>query len=479
MYNQKMVRVKNSHEKEKRKTKGRNGKWLFFISIFAILFFLTGCSATEIADKASDFFGFALPGEGEEEPEAAENEELPVIVFETPEEPKLQSEPEEFIYDAENKIYSIVTASDSETVLTFAGDICFYDAYANMTTLRAQENGIFGCILPEVMSEMTASDIFMVNNEFAYSDRGAPIEGKTYAFRAKPENAKLLHDMGVDIVSLANNHAYDYGPEALYDTIDILNEEKVPFVGAGKNINEAMKPAYFKANGKTISYVSATQIERTANPDTKEATENSPGVLRTLEPDKFLTVIEEAEENSDFVVVYVHWGSENTDLVEGSQRELAQKYAEAGADLIIGDHPHCLQGIDYIGEVPVVYSLGNFWFNSKTVDTGLFEVTLNGEASIQGCRFIPCIQQNCKTRIADETEKQRILTYMQGISNYAQIDMDGTVTKSDTDHNVQNGMNTSPSKKAPEPEPEMDPLQLPADGAVQEQTEPAGESNIQ
>ena len=473
MNNQKLIHVKSNNGNNNKMGGGRNEKLLLLILIFLMMFSLTGCSATEIVNKAGDFFGFTLLGESKEEPEpAAKTEDLPVIVFETTEEPQPEPEivttPEAPVYDAENKIYSIETASDSEIVLTFAGDICFYDEYANMGTLRAQNNGIYGCILPEVMKEMTESDIFMVNNEFAYSDRGAPIEGKTYAFRAKPENAKLLHDMGVDIVSLANNHAYDYGPEALYDTIDILNEEKVPFVGAGKNIEEAMKPAYFKTNGKTISYVSATQIERTANPDTKEATENSPGVLRTLEPDKFLTVIEEAEKNSDFVVVYVHWGSENTDLVEWSQRELAQKYAEAGADLIIGDHSHCLQGIDYIDEVPVIYSLGNFWFNSKTVDTGLFEVTLNAEASIQSCRFVPCIQQNCKTRIADAAESQRILTYMQGISNYAQIDMDGTVTKSDTDHNVQNGMNTSPSKKEPEPEAGLLPA-VPTD-VTQEQS---------
>lgn len=423
------------------------------IGLLAVVFLavlpLMGCSATEIVDRAGELFGLSsTEGSDEEAPVREESaEDLPVIVFETEE---AEEEPEEeFVYDDVNKIYSMNTASESELVLAFAGDVCFYDEYANMTTLRAQSNGIYDCILPEVMEEMKSSDIFMVNNEFAYSDRGTPTAGKKYTFRAKPENAGLLHDMGVDIVSLANNHSYDYGPEALYDTIDILNEKKVPFVGAGKNIEEAKKPVYFKANGQTIAYVSATQIERTENPDTKEATENSPGVLRTLNPDTFLEVIANAQENSDFVVVFVHWGSENTDLVEAGQRDLAQKYVEAGADLIIGAHSHCLQGVDYIGDVPVFYSMGNFWFNSKTVDTGLVKVTLNNESEIQGIRFVPCIQQNCKTRIADATEEQRILIYLQGISNYARIDEEGNVTKSDTDQNIQNGQNTSPSKKTP------------------------------
>ncbi len=438
-------------------TRFHKQKMGLFATAFLVVLSLAGCSATEIMDQAGELLGLTSASGSDKEPLAQEEskEELPVIIFET-KEPEVIEEPvEEIIDDDVNKIYSIEPVSESELVLAFAGDICFYDEYANMITLRAQSNGIYGCILPQVMEEMKTGDIFMVNNEFAYSDRGTPTAGKMYTFRAKPENIGLLNEMGVDIVSLANNHAYDYGPEALSDTIDILNEAKIPFVGAGKDIEEAKRPVYFKANGLTIAYVSATQIERTQNPDTKEATENSPGVLRTLDPTLFLEAIANARENSDFVVVYVHWGSENTDLVEASQRELAQKYVEVGADLIIGDHSHCLQGIDYIGEVPVFYSMGNFWFNSKTVDTGLTKVTLNNEGKIQGIRFIPCIQQACKTRIADAAEKQRILTYLQGISNYAQIDAEGNVTKSDIDHNIQNGQNTSPSKKVPVPEADM------------------------
>ena len=308
---------------------------------------------------------------------------------------------------------------------------------------------------------MKDADIFMLNNEFCYSERGTPIEGKKYAFRSKPSNVTILADMGADIVSLANNHAYDWGPDALSDTVDVLNNAKVPFVGAGKDIYEAMRPVYFKANGKTISFVSATQIERLGNPDTKEATENSPGVLRTLDPEKACRVIQNAKENSDFCVMYVHWGSENTDLVEASQRELAKKYVESGVDLIIGDHSHCLQGIDYIEDVPVFYSLGNYWFNSKTVDTGIAEVVLSTKKEddanqdntvyIKSVRFIPAIQRNFSTSSVDDSEKERILSYLQGISNYAEIDLaTGEIRKSDTDMNIQGGMNTSPTKKTEE-----------------------------
>ena len=398
--------------------------------------------------------------------------ESPVIVVVSDEPTQIPSEPtpepveeivEEEIYDDENKIYSKVAASRDELVLTFTGDICFYDDYSNMSTLRAQENGIFDCILPEVMEGLTNSDICMVNNEFCYSDRGTPLPDKKYHLRSKPSNVTYLNDIGVDIVSLANNHVYDFGPDAVYDTFTTLKEAKVPYVGAGVNISEAMHPVYFKVNGKTIAYTSATQIERLGNPDTKEATEDSPGVLRTMDSTKMVKSITEAEANADFVIVYVHWGSENTDLVEESQKQLARDYVAAGADLIIGDHSHCLQGIDYVDGVPVFYSLGNFWFNSKTIDTGYVRAILNTEENkceVKSLEFVPCVQQGCKTHIADERERERIMTYLQGISNYALVEQNGSVSYSDTNHNIQNGQNTSPQKK----------VETPDDGAQQNTT---------
>lgn len=380
---------------------------------------------------------------------------------EAPEEPEIDYE---YIYDDVNKIYSKEAKSPDEVVLRFAGDTCFYDDFSLMSAFRDNGSDIDNCIDASLLTYMRDADIFMINNEFCYSERGTPTAGKKYAFRSKPSNVEILNDMGADIVSLANNHAYDWGPDALADSVDVLNGAQIPFVGAGKDIYEAMRPAYFKINGITISYVSATQIERLGNPDTKEATETTPGVLRTLDPTKACKVISEAKANSDFCVMYVHWGSENTDLVEASQRDLAKKYVEAGVDLIIGDHSHCLQGIDYIDDVPVFYSMSNYWFNSKTVDTGLSEIVIDSsDAKIKSVRFIPAIQSGCKTREVNAENAERILNYLQGISDYAEIDIaTGEVRKSDTNHNIQGGMNTSPTKKSEE--------ELAADAAaIQEQ----------
>lgn len=368
----------------------------------------------------------------------------------------------EEIYDPVGKEYSVQAANGSEITMAFVGDVGFAEGYATINKYRSMGSDINNSLDAEILEVMQGVDIMMANNEFPYSYRGSPTPNKTYTFRADPADVHIMQDMGVDIVSLANNHAYDYGPDALIDTVDTLNEAKLPFVGAGKNMEEAKKPAYFHVNGHVVSFVSATQIERYANPDTKEATEDSPGVLRTLDPAKAVAAIEEAAANSDFTVMYVHWGSESTDLVEQSQRDLARAYVDAGADLIIGDHSHCLQGIDYVDDVPVFYSLGNYWFNSRTLDTCIVRVTLDEECKIKAVEFIPALQTGSCVRNADGDNYDRILEYMRGISNYAEIDEQGFVTKSDTNHNIQNGQNTSPAKKVEKKEPTEEELQAQA-----------------
>jgi len=371
-----------------------------------------------------------------------------VIVDEEAEE---EAEYEE-IFDPEGKNYSAQASLSDEITLGFVGDVGFAAGYATINVYRQQANGIDDCFDPEVLDIMRGVDIMMANNEFPYSYRGSPTPNKTYTFRADPKDVVLMNQMGVDIVSLANNHAYDYGPDALFDTFDTLTGARLAYVGAGKNITEAAHPAYFHINGRIISYVSATQIERYGNPDTKEATEDSPGVLRTLDPAKTVASIKEAEENGDFTIVYVHWGSESTDLVEQSQRDLAKAYVEAGADLIIGDHSHCLQGIDYVEGVPVFYSLGNYWFNSKTLDTCIIKVSLDENCKLKEVKFIPCLQTGCKVRIGDGDNYDRILDYMRGISNYASIDENGIVRQDSVNHNIQNGQNTSPARKVSNPD---------------------------
>lgn len=334
---------------------------------------------------------------------------------------------QDVVYMAEHNIYAKEASSEDSVTITFAGDILFDPSYSVMARVLQNGGDIGSGIAPDLIGEMQSADIMMLNNEFAYSNRGEPTPEKQFTFRARPDSVSYLTELGVDIVSLANNHAYDYGEQALLDSMQILREEGIPYVGAGENIEEASAPVFFIVNDIKIAFISATQIERLDNPDTKGATETSPGVFRCLNGEKLMQTVAEAKEESDFVIVYVHWGTENQEETDWAQNKQAPELVEAGADLIIGDHPHILQKIDIIDGVPVIYSLGNFWFNSKPLDTGMVKVTISGEG-LQSFQFIPCIQNNCRTSLLEGEEKARVIGEMQRMSQTVQIDEDGYVT---------------------------------------------------
>ncbi|MGB4350803.1 MAG: CapA family protein [Tissierellaceae bacterium] len=313
-------------------------------------------------------------------------------------------------------------------VLSFAGDINFDENWATMKYYNTAENGIYDCISPELIELMKEADIMCLNNEFTYSTGGTPLKGKAYTFRAHPSRVEILKEMGVDIVSLANNHAYDYGPQSLIDTMATLKEAGISYVGAGHNIDEAMEPAYFEVDGKTIAYVAASRAEK--NKMTPQATMDSPGILRCYDTELFVETIKEAKKNADYVIAYVHWGTEYSYELEEVQLSTGREYLDAGADIIIGAHPHILQGIEYYNGKPIVYSLGNYWFNNKDIDTILLNIHFYGddtEESIE-LEIIPAIQSNTRTQIVtEESEKERIFSLLEDISINIEIDERGIV----------------------------------------------------
>ncbi len=315
-----------------------------------------------------------------------------------------------------------------EITLTFGGDILFDPGYAIMASMLQRGGDITASFDEGLMEIMTGSDVFMLNNEFPYSDRGAPLPEKQFTFRAKPEYVSKLSDIGVDIVGLANNHINDYGTDAMTDTFDILGNAGIPYVGAGRNLSEARAPYYMDAEGVKIAFVAATQIERLSNPDTVAATETTPGVFRCLDPNGFIESIKEAKENADFVVAFVHWGTEGEAKTDWLQDEQAPMYAQAGADLIIGDHPHVLQKIDIIDGVPCIYSLGNYLFNSSSLDTCLVTATIDTQTkTLKSFQFIPAYQSGCRTKKLDGSEKDRVINYMRSLSTDVTIDDEGFV----------------------------------------------------
>ena len=332
---------------------------------------------------------------------------------------------------AETTAASDELQKDFDYTLCFAGDISVADDARTTAYWIGQNRDITKCIDAEMISHMQNADICFVNNEFQYSTRGSAMAGKNYTFRGDPANVQVMQDLGVDIVSLANNHVYDFGEEALLDTMDTLSHAGIPYVGAGKNLEEASAVYYYDLDGFRIAFVSGTRVEWTE--ETRGATETDPGVFRTVDPSLLYARTKEASCNADYVIVYMHWGVEAVTYQEDYQIETGHSLIAAGADAVIGDHPHRVQGIEFYNGKPIVYSLGNYWFNGMSMDTMLAELHIRGTASEHqvSLQLIPGRQTNCQVQYYDTPEEQdafyrnmEALSSAYGIS----IDKDGVVS---------------------------------------------------
>ena len=320
--------------------------------------------------------------------------------------------------------------------LGFAGDICLADNYIPMQHLAAiGSEDISDGIDPRFIEIMKGMDQMWINNEFVYSRRGEPLPTKMWTFCGDPDNVSYLKDLGVDIVGLANNHTFDFGEVSFLDTLETLEKAQIPYVGAGRDIEQAAAPVYLEADGFKIAYVAASRAEYTIY--TPEAAETEPGILWCYDYTRFLESIKKAAENADYVIALPHWGVEHSTVLEDEQIYGAHALIDAGADAVIGAHPHILQGIEYYEGKPIIYSLGNFWFDDYDIDTLVAELHIKGkktdkDASLKKAKvelkLYPGTQSGVYTALADTEEwRTRILQYLEGISVNVNIDEKGVV----------------------------------------------------
>lgn len=260
------------------------------------------------------------------------------------------------------------TAADSAAViLRFGGDVLLAGYYES-----AMGDGPAHAF--DGFPALAGADIAMVNLECPITVRGVKVP-KPYNFRMPPKYLGLLAGAGIDIVSLANNHIYDFGKEGLFDTISYLDSVAVRHVGAGRNGEEAYRPVVFNVRGHVVGFLAYY-----GGGESPGAGKNSPGVARR-DLERVVEAIGSVRRDSGaaYVVVNLHWGTEKAERPDASQRTFARALIDAGADAVIGHHPHVLQGIEQYRSGVIVYSLGNLLFggNSRsTYDTGLFEIRL-------------------------------------------------------------------------------------------------------
>jgi hypothetical protein len=221
------------------------------------------------------------------------------------------------------------------------------------------------------------ADIAFGNLECAISKRGTPFE-KLYNFRGTPAALRgLARHSGLDVLNLANNHAGDYGPVALMDTVRAVERLGMKAVGAGRNLRRALKPQIVERLGLRVAFVGFSEIA----PVEFAASADRPGTAWAT-PEAVTDAVHRARRRADVVVATFHWGIEKAATESAAQQALAAAAADAGAQLVIGAHPHVLQPLRRQGSAVVAYSLGNFVFGAvsdETTATGILETDLTSE----------------------------------------------------------------------------------------------------
>ncbi len=293
-------------------------------------------------------------------------------------------------------------SDDPDTIrMLFAGDV----------TLGAGVEAMIGDDTSYIFAKWQTPvpvDIFMVNLENPVTTAPKKVE-KEFNFKMKPVHLSTLRRGGINIVNCANNHIHDYGTAGILETMENIDSADIARIGIGKDINEARTPKIFTIKGKRIGFLGYSGWSFPAG-------KNKAGVAyRSV--DVVTEDVKKLKPTVDLVVVNFHWGEELAELPNASQIILAHKVIEAGADLIIGHHPHVLQGIEVYKGKTIAYSLGNFVFGGhsrNSYETAVFAAEIIGN-EIRST-IIPVSVKKYQPQIADEPARTRTLNLVQNRS---------------------------------------------------------------
>lgn len=268
------------------------------------------------------------------------------------------------------------TPTPPGVTVALAGDVHFTGRTAPLLDDPATAFG-------PISDTLSAADIAMVNLETAITEGGVE-EPKQFHFRAPAAALAAAAAAGVDVVSLANNHAVDYGPAGLDDTLAAIDQGGLPVIGVGPDAAAAYAPHRTEVRGTGVAFFAVSQVQdRTYAAWT--ATDSSPGIASTADLARLIEGVSAAADAGDVVIVYVHWGIEGNPCATREMAALATDLAAAGADAIVGSHAHLLLGAGYLDQpgstAYVAYGLGNFvWWRpqANSDDTGVLTLTVDG-----------------------------------------------------------------------------------------------------
>jgi hypothetical protein len=270
----------------------------------------------------------------------------------------------------------------------FAGDVNFPEQWdtedgppPDAPPLAQQVRADPRHVLDPVAPVLSQADLAMVNLETAVTDGGEPVAGKNYHFRSPAASFTALKAAGVDVVNMANNHALDYGPAGMADTFAAIAAAKIPVTGIGHDAAEAFRPFRTTIKGQRIAILSATDWLEPELVSSWSATETQPGLAFSIDRTRLLAAVRDVRPRVDTLVVFLHWGTEDTWCASAEQQDLAAALLGAGADIIVGSHTHRVFGAGKVGPALVAYGLGNFVYwreDGESGRSGVLLVTATG-----------------------------------------------------------------------------------------------------
>jgi poly-gamma-glutamate capsule biosynthesis protein CapA/YwtB (metallophosphatase superfamily) len=237
--------------------------------------------------------------------------------------------------------------------------------------------------------------------------------GLDFILRARnPDLPGIFKNSGIGLVGLANNHMLDYTVTGLRETLGGFERANLPVVGAGLK-PEADRAYVFSKNGVRVALLAFTDVV----PPHTQATFDRPGVASSKKLADLTYAVWKARQRADFVILMIHWGGQGNHLITKRQQEVARVAARAGCAVVVGMHPHVLQGIEYFGRVPVFYSIGNFAFpssNPATRECVMVKLTFSPK-QLSGLELIPVkISPAGAPEVAEGRQGEAILAHLDG-----------------------------------------------------------------
>jgi poly-gamma-glutamate synthesis protein (capsule biosynthesis protein) len=302
---------------------------------------------------------------------------------------------------------AVAQPHDPTVTLMFGGDVTLSDHFE--AVVGDDYEWAF-----EKLNEYREADVAMVNLENPLTRSTLSRPNKQFNFKADPQAVQVLTQGGIDIVNLANNHTMDYEEPGLVETLETLEKAGIHSVGAGRDLTEARRPEILEVKGQRIAYLGYYDANFHA------ADEGIAGTnpLQEEHQQRVAEDIRAIRDQVDWVIVNYHWGIELADYPAEWQIELAHATIDNGADLVVGHHPHVLQGAEIYKGKPIVYSLGNFIFggNSRTdYETAVLKVSLKADRQMK-VEFLPVEVRQYQARIVRGRQGDEILTSIERLS---------------------------------------------------------------